>query len=276
MIKKIIYLIVFTGIISSCTERIELELDDTYTRLVVFAELTDESKPHMVKLTKTGSYLTDKPDIAVAGAKVSIESSGEVFPLYESDEPGVYYTDSSVEGVPGNSYTLHIELPEEIDGQKVYTASSFMYQAPPLDSIGIRYHVNWKIYEIQCYATDPITTDFYMFDIYKNSLMMTDTLYEKIVVDDAFYNGQYTNGIGVGWLDAEDPQEALFTGDTVTLRMARITEEYADYIWRAQSELYHNPLFGGPPANVNGNISNGAIGFFAVYSVMYSSVIFEN
>jgi hypothetical protein len=37
-----------------------------------------------------------------------------------------------------------------------------------------------------------------------------------------------------------------------------------------------NPLFSGPPANVKGNISNGAIGFFAAYTTSRSRIKVEN
>ena len=50
--------------------------------------------------------------------------------------------------------------------------------------------------------------------------------------------------------------------------MNSIGSGYANFIWEAQAEVQgSNPLFSGPPANVKGNIDNGAIGFFAAYSV---------
>ena len=62
--------------------------------------------------------------------------------------------------------------------------------------------------------------------------------------------------------------EVLITGDTVTVEMNSIGTDYANFIWEAQSEVKgSNPLFSGPPANVKGNIDNGATGFFAAYSV---------
>lgn len=276
MLKNSIYILIILIVAASCTERIEIELDDTYTRLVVQGDFTNEAKAHRIQLSKTGSFLENEEDEPVTGASVSISSSRSTYVLTESlEEQGVYYTDADVKGEPGENYMLHIELAKEIDGRTIYTAESPMQYVGELDSIAVEYDDRWEVWEVKCYATDPVTEDFYMFDTYRNHIMITDTLSEKMVVDDKFYNGQYTNGIGVGWLDPEQEDQALQPGDTVTLRMASITKEYATFIWNAQSELFNNPLFGGPPANVKGNVSNGAIGYFAVFAVTYSSTILD-
>ena len=56
-------------------------------------------------------------------------------------------------------------------------------------------------------------------------------------------------------------------GDTITLEMQAVTEEYYNYIAQLLAETVWNmgPL-DGPPANPTGNISNGAMGFFLAYS----------
>ena len=64
----------------------------------------------------------------------------------------------------------------------------------------------------------------------------------------------------------------LVPGDTVTVELNNMGKEYFGFLQEAQAELRgSNPLFSGPPANVKGNISNGAIGFFAAYSVSRAS-----
>ena len=275
--KKLIKLVFFLTILTGCTERIELELDDTYARLVVEGEITNEKKAHLVKLSMTSNFLGKNDDPPVRDANVTISCATSTYYLQENQsEPGSYYTAPDVQGIPGELYQLDIELPDEVNGQTLYSANCKMFPVAPLDSIGLRYEDRWEVWEVLCYALDPPTTDFYMFEILKNKIMITDTLSDKRVVDDKLYNGQYVNGINVGWLDPENPNEQLHNGDTVTLRMSRITEEYAYFIWEAQQESgYHNPMFGGPPANVVGNISDGAIGFFSACSVDYGSTVYE-
>jgi len=111
-----------------------------------------------------------------------------------------------------------------------------------------------------------------MFNIYINGILITDTLSSKGITDDEFYNGSYTNGIGVGYLDQARNKEKVNPGDTVTFQAGGITEGYANFVWTLQEEVsFSTPLFSGPPANVKGNLSNGAIGYFAAYSTAYSS-----
>jgi hypothetical protein len=262
--------------ISSCTERIELQLDESYTRLVVDGQITNEAIAHMVKLSKTSSFLGGEPDPAVTGASVTISDGDSVFTLIESaEQPGEYFTESTFGAVPGITYSLHIGLPYAIAGQTDYTASNTEKPIGTIDSIGILYNDRWDAWEIQLYARDPMTTDFYIFDVLKNNVLLTDTLSEKFVVNDLLYNGQYTNGVTVAFLDNRHEDQKIRPGDTITVRMSSITEDYANFIWQAQTESgYSNPLFSGPPANIKGNISNGGIGFFAAYTVAESSRIY--
>jgi hypothetical protein len=271
---QIVPFLLLIFLIGSCTERIELDLDESYTRLLVDGGITNEVKSHRIQLATSGGYLGVDRDPPVSGATVTISDGTTIFPLEEApDEPGCYYTDPAVAGIPGNIYTLNIELPYAINGTTFYTASCELFPLSPVDSIAIRWFDPWKVWEIQCFATDPPTVDFYMFEILVNDTMTTENLDEKMVVNDILYNGQYTNGIGVGYLEEE---ENLRPGDTVTLRMSRLTEDYAYFIWEAVGEAgYSNPLFGGPPANVKGNISNGAMGFFSASSVSYTSTVYS-
>jgi hypothetical protein len=87
------------------------------------------------------------------------------------------------------------------------------------------------------------------------------------VTDDRFFNGNYAYGAPVAYLEQHKNDEVLLKGDTVTVEINSIGREYANFIWEAQIEAgQSNPLFSGPPANVKGNISNGAMGFFSAHS----------
>jgi hypothetical protein len=261
--------------LSACTERIEVELDDSYTRLVVDGAITTDTMAHKVILTNTTSYFYNQPPPGVSGAVVTISDGIETFALQESPEqPGVYLTDSNVYGVPGRTYTLHIKLAQEINGFSDFSASSALNPVAPLDSIGLRYLDNWEFWEIQCYALDPPTRDFYMFKNYTNGKLNTDTINEIFVTDDRLFNGSYTNGAGTGYLNNKRPDEAIHPGDTIKLQISGITEAYMKLVVSVQTESgYKNPLFSGPPANVKGNISNGAVGFFTAYSASYATVV---
>jgi hypothetical protein len=278
--KKFSYIIpVILIIISSCTERIDIELDDTYTRLVVSGVITTDTMEHYIDLTRSTDYYYNEAPPPVTGAGMTItDDKGNIYTLTEKT-PGRYATDPSFAAVPGWTYTLDIQLNEEINGHNNYSASSTVYPIYPIDSIGLIYRPDWGfdgLYEVTCYYQEPPTKDFYIFNLLINNAMVTDTITERFVSSDEFYNGSYTNGIGVGYLDQSNGGEVLNSGDTVTFQACSITEDYYNYLVSLQSETgFNTPLFSGPPANVKGNISNGAIGFFAAYSVSYSSKVFQ-
>lgn len=255
---------------ASCTERINIDLEESFTRLVVDGAITTDTLSHKVVLSKTSSYFYNQPPPMVSGAQVTITDGIIAYDLPEKS-PGVYMTKSTVFGIAGHTYTLNIKLPDQIGGYKEYTASSTLNPVNELDSIGLEFHPEYSekgFWEVKCYVQDPLSTDFYRFLISRNRKLITDTLQEWFVTDDRFFNGNYTNGATIANLDQSEAEEILSEGDTVTAEVNSIGNEYASFIWDAQSELFgSNPLFSGPPANVKGNINNGAIGFFSAYSV---------
>lgn len=261
--------------VTSCTERIDVKLDSDYVRLVVEGYITTDTTTHYVKLSKTSDYFSDQKAPRVSGAIVSISDGSSTFQLSETESgSGIYATTPDVHGVVGNTYTLNIDLPEEIDGSTLYTATSEIHPVNTIDSIEVKYEEDWYGWVVQLYAQDPPSTEFYMFNIYKNGDHLTDTINKVGVTDDLFFNGNYTMGIGVAFLDEEKPREFVHPNDTVLLQMASITEGYYNFVWQVQEQTgYQAPLFSGPPANIIGNISNGAIGYFAAYSTTYSSVV---
>lgn len=254
----------------SCVERIDIPLDDSYTRLVVDGAITTDTLAHTVSLSKTTSYYYNQPAPPVTGALLQISDGKEIYLLAE-DSPGVYRTDPSVCGVPGKTYTLSIRLAEQIGGYTDYEASAELYPVSHLDSVSLAFHPDWDedgMWEVKCFVQDPPTEDFYRFLISKNREMLTDTLDEWFVTDDRFFNGNYAYGAPIAYLRQHENDEILTKGDTVFVEMNSIGSAYANFIWEAQSEVQgSNPLFSGPPANVKGNIDNGAIGFFAAYSL---------
>lgn len=252
-----------------CTEKIDLKLDSSYTRLVVEGAISTDTVPQQVKLTLTTSYFFNEPAPVVTGATVTVSDGTVTWPLTER-KPGTYQTAPDVFGLPNHTYKLHILLKEPIHGNSAFEASSVLRPIAKADSIRLKYHPDWGkkgFYEVQCYVLDPPTTDFYMFDIYRNNVLITDTIDKKTVVDDKLYNGNYTNGIGVGFLNQARTDEHLKPGDIVTLKVASITADYFKFIVAVKTEVGgQNPLFSGPPANVSGNVNNGAVGFFAAYA----------
>ena len=160
--------LMFTGY--GCTEKIDIQLDDTYTRLVVYGAVTTDTMAHMVELTTTSSYYYDQTPPPVQGATVEIsDDEGDLITLTEK-EPGKYYTPDDFYGVDGRTYDLRIELVQPVNNNRIYTASSFLPAINQVDSIRLMSHPDWGdngFVEVQCYYQDPPTKEYYMFNIFK-------------------------------------------------------------------------------------------------------------
>lgn len=279
MKKLVLIFITLMFLIQSCTERIDIELDESYSRLVVYGLLTTDTTTHYVELTKTTSYYNADTPPPVRNALVEIaDNEGQTVVLGEIS-PGRYATPSDYYVIPGNTYTLFIELEEEINGHRTFTASSVAPSFHPIDSVKIHHLPDWGtdgFYEVQCWYQDPPERNFYMFNIYKNGILITDTINKRFVTDDAFFNGNYTNGIGVGYLNQSYERERVLPDDTITFQGCGITEEFYEFVISLQQQTgFQTPLFSGPPANLNSNVSNGAVGFFTAYAVSYGSVVYH-
>ena len=59
-------------LIFSCIERIDIELDNSYTRLVVDGVITTDTMAHTIFLSESTSYYYNQPAPAVSGAEVQI------------------------------------------------------------------------------------------------------------------------------------------------------------------------------------------------------------
>ena len=258
-------------ILYSCTEKMDIELDNSYTRLVVEGRFSTDTTVHQIKLTKTSSYFYNDVAPTVSGAVVTIDDGITTIPLTESiTRPGVYETASNVFGVIGKTYRLLIKN-VDIDKNGVfeeYSANSTIYPINTIDSIAMEYKTDFKAWEVKVYVIDPPTEDYYLFNVYKNNKLITDTITEPLITDDKFFNGNYTNGIGVGYLEDEKPDEKAFVGDTIGLEIWRINKDFHKFMTELQDATRPStPLFSGPPSNAKGNISNGAVGYFAAYSI---------
>ncbi|MCD4734921.1 MAG: DUF4249 domain-containing protein [Bacteroidales bacterium] len=278
--KTIIKILPIILMVVGCTEKIDIDLGTTYTRLVVEGYISTDTGVHWVELSKTTDYYKSEPAPKISGAEITLsDSENNSFTLTENSQiKGRYETPDNYFGVPGRTYKIEIELQEEINEKKDYEATCELRPVAPIDSIRVQYNSNWEAFEVLIYALEPPTTDFYAFQVIKNGVLLTDTIDETWISDDRYFNGNYTNGVPVYLLFPRNgPDEQVNPGDTITLKMNSITKEYYNFIYQLQDQTfeYRNPLFSGPPANVQSNISNEGSGFFATYSCSYSTTVYQ-
>ncbi len=273
-------LIVVLFIASSCTERIDIELGSTFQRLVVHGTVTTDSVRHQVILSVSSDYFANKPSPRISKAVVELSFDDMTLLLSEHDTiPGLYETPYAFRGVEGTTYKLDIsQVDADQDGQyETYHATSTMPGGTVLYSIELRYIATpiFPGYQVAMYAIHlPEQRDWFGFKLWKNGFLLTDTLAKYSVMSDDLFDDGYFPGFPAGFLSDEDPRQAVHPGDTVTLELNCIEQEYYNFVIDAQLEIMgNNPLFSGPSANVSTNIDNGALGIFAAYSIQRASSI---
>lgn len=263
-------------LLSACTERIDLELnDDGNRRIVVDGWFTDKEEQHEVKLTYTTSYFANQPAPPVEGALLSI-SDGETTINLQEEVPGIYRT-PVIAGEPGKTYTLTIEHEGE-----VFTASSFMRDSAPIDSLHVRvldpeeeFGVPFDpYYSVRIWTQEsPGLGDCYMWRTFVNGEALRDTLREVSFTDDNLFDGVYVADTEVDFLEID--KDASF-GDTVRIEQFNIGQEAYDIFIGIMNETeWNGGLFDAPPANVETNVSNGGLGYFGAASVQIAETVIE-
>ncbi len=286
------YLIIFLLIASSflllfsCKEPIDLDSNSTYTKLMVEGYLSTDTTYHMVRLSKSSDAYHLQTTAAVSNAKVTITDGTTTDTLFEDiSHPGFYFTQPTYYGMPGRTYTLNVKN-VDINNDNVmeeYWAKSLLKDENPIDSFNIfNYkedsHTNSWIFNL--YAQDiGKGRNCYILKVKKNNKMLTDSTFKYSIADNTGFEGKYYTGFPVYWLrESADTTYNLYNGDTVTLEMYGITDEYYQFLWDFIFDYYPKiPLFSGPSADAYSNIepSEKALGVFAAYSIQRKSIVYK-
>lgn len=266
----------FIACTEDVTEDIAKKMDEQESsRLVVEGSITTEAKAHQVRLTHTANYFSNVPTPIESGAAVTISDGDQTITLEEGATPGIYETASDFAGEAGKTYTLNVTT---IDGEE-YTSSSLLPTVEPMDSIvavdTIFPMTKEQYYSLRLYAHEPQGKgDSYMFNIYmKDSTgaynLCNDTLNETSFVNDELIDGMHLRGIEVYRLDRKEVDKLGLDVIDVRVDMLSMTKEQYDFYIAVVSESAEGMagMFGGPPANIPTNISNGAFGFFSASDV---------
>lgn len=257
--KTILYFLLPIVLFSNCTKIIELDLNDEESKkLVVDAWFTTAPKAHEVKLTLTTSYFQNEVAPTVSGATVYVTDGITNIPFNEV-EPGVYRTDPTAKANFNTTYTLHIDY----DGE-IYEAEAYIDSVSPIDSLsaspGYDYFGDYYGMDINIWTQElPESGDYYLWRVYVNDVLETDTLNELDFESDEFL-------VEEGMYFAEWPITTSYkavSGDTVKLEQQRISKLTYDVIMAMMLETdWRGGIFDAPPANPETNLTNGAVGFF--------------
>jgi hypothetical protein len=256
------FFVISSGLIS-CTEEVNLKLDDGFTRIVVEGDFSTDTTKHIVKLRTTSSYFYSQNPPVVSGASVNITDGTQIFNLTEIPSgSGNYYTDSTIYGLIGKNYTLNINNVDiDKNGKnESYKADGYIFPKWQIDSIRAFYKENedgTPGYEIRGYGVEPGEhNDYYLWNYYINGKLGSDSLYKTFIADDRFFNGVVMPGVPIfEFIEAKE-------GDTIIVETNSISQDYYKFTFALISEALIGGGFMGPPANVPSNVDGGAMGYF--------------
>ena len=276
--KHKILLILLLSITFSCSEPIDFNLNEgENNRLVVDGGITDELKIQKIRLTRSADYLLNQIVLPELEAEVRVSDDDNVFIYKDNDNDGIYETEIPVAGEPGKTYTLNIKLTDN----ETYTAEAYMNPIGEIDSLRYEYIEEFThgdngpeklfFYKIYLFAQEPETTgDYYLWDLFLDNELDTDTLREKVFSDDQSINGNYITGAELFWIENQKIENEI-TIATVTMK-AISKEQYNHNLALMLETDWRRGPFQGPPANVPSNINNGALGFFSANAVSSISI----
>ena len=252
--KNSVFYILALFVLGSCTEKIELDLDNTTPEIIIEGSISNYLDNHRVTITKSQDYYNINLPETVENAEVQIISQQDTFYLFEVGE-GVYIT-GYIRGIPGNTYTLVVNTENHI-----FTAQSTMPPEPVIDSIKFEQNEDeFRVFDVLLYTQEPPEDNYYYWGLMKDRYPITTSLDELRFANDDLINGNYLSGLKVHAIEAKP-------GSRVTLIMASIPKDYFNYCLSILKETkYSDSPFEPAPANPETNIKGGAFGFFHAYS----------
>ena len=254
--KNLFSILVLAVVFASCQEVIEIELNDKDAAIVIEANITDQTGPYTVLISKSVNFSDPNVFPGVSGAFVVIaDDAGNADTLVETSA-GVYIA-STIQGIPGRTYTIRV-----VAEGKTYTAQSTMPNAITLDSLVVEESAGFGGAYIIPQWQDPLGTgNYYRCIEYVNNERVGAFLY-----DDAFADG-LVNGQPLLNFTTE-----LETGDTVLVEFHCIDAANYLYFYSMEQTANNNTA---APANPESNFDNGALGYFNAHTVSVRTVVIQ-
>jgi hypothetical protein len=256
--KQLLLLVLFFGILTSCEDVIEVELNEADPKLVVEANLNllqDGSSSSVVRLTTTAPFFDNNVPYVTDASVIVTDSNNRVYP-FNYTQDGFYAGNIDLE--LNIDYTLTIVYNDE-----TYTATEKLYTVAPLEYVEQRDDGGFsgEDIELKVFFTDPAgENNYYLFEGLSDRGDLLD------VYKDEFFDG---NAI-FGYYLIDD----LAPGDEVQFNLYGTSEAYYNFMFTL---LQQTGGGGGPfetqPATVRGNIvnetnsANFPLGYFRISEV---------
>jgi hypothetical protein len=261
-------------LLTACEETIDLELDQTASKIVIEGQVTDVADHNYVKVSRTVDFYSTGNAPRVTNATVRVEdNAGNSFSFvhYQGESPdsvGMYFPEATFAGEIGRVYKLTVD----IEGQ-TYTAQDTLFRIVPIDKLESQLNEDeqadpedpGRFYEVLLFVKEPQDTeDYYLFKFYRNGVLEYGSEIEIYFSDDKLL-AENIDGI---------PTPIFYAKDDIARVEAYSLTRDAFIFYRDLQKLLNNDggMFGTPPANPRSNLSNGAAGFFQVSAIQSDEI----
>jgi len=259
--------IIWIFLLLACEEPTNWDLKTQSTDLIVVeAQITNELKNHVVRLSRTVTALNEKPE-PVSGAIVAVWTVGLQTQFVEFPiGSGMYYSDT-VQAVVGKAYKLYINY-----NGKEYTAATRMVPVTPLKPLN--YHLvdeEEGLYGINYQdSNEPSKKEYWI------SWGHLPEFQDQALTETLAKTFHYTlESIDVNQLFKPDKERILFPAGSYVLRKKYSMSEDQQACCRTflSETEWRGGVFDVKKGNVITNLSEGAIGYFAVSTVVSDTTV---
>lgn len=257
-------LLIFFWALASCEERIEIPLlSEDKNLLAVEGVLTNENISHTITLTFPYKMMNSKA-LPVSGAVVQIlEGNSTIYTLIETPAGSGHYVTPVFRAVFGSTYTLWIQYQG-----KEYFAQDSSVPVEPLPAFDY-----YKANDQYSLALNESGENANYIDHYINwkttPACLSDNACDGRIV---FYD---LKTIDVNEIYKPGKTEFLFPVNSIIIRKKySVSSAYRTFLRSVLSETeWRGGLFDVERANATTNLSAGAVGFFAVTSVVSDTTL---
>lgn len=263
-----IYITIICGLfmaamaIVSCKRDIDIHARNSVLPLTVIeGNITNLFSVQVVTISKSIPYNSTNVFPPVSNAVVTISGNRQTYHLAE-ERPLGQYTVANVQGQAGQSYQLTVRIGKDT----LYTATSVMPKAVPLDSIGVTtLSFGSKIVRTVSafYRDPPGEQNQYRFILYVNDVQVSNVF----AMDDSHTDGRVVNEM------LYQNNIDLKSGDKVDVEMQCIDKTMYNYWYTLSQQGGNEQSSSAAPSNPTSNISNGALGYFSAHTTERKSLV---
>lgn len=280
IIKIIITTILSGALLTSCSDVIDVDVQEADSRLVIEASLDWEKgtigNNQIIKLSESTPYFGTTTNTSVTNATVRVVNDDDASEfIFTHEGNGVYSTNSFVP-VVNNSYTLEV-----VYNGETYTANETLTSVTDIIDINqsIEDGFDDEELEVNVVFNDPEDEEnYYLFKFQKQGDLFPS-------LEDG--NDEFVNGNEITWWyekeedDDTDEIEAFQPGDIVDISFFGISEAYQNYMSILIEQLEGGGPFSTTPVPLKGNCinittsDNYAFGYFRLTQVVKASYTFQ-